>query len=163
MTSGPVASEEEDTETASHPEHHKHMKVTPFGNGSVHHGNMLHIKMDGPIESIEGAQQPTGFAVKIPGRKSLEAAGPLAARDSRIAAIKVSNDSAGAELTLAFKDGVPHYLVMAKGDTLVIALAPAGDVDKVADKDDKGARSEKNDKGDKGDKTAHHHKGAHKN
>ncbi len=137
------------TETPSHSEHHKHPKVTPFGNGSVHHGNILRLKMDGPIESIEGAQQPTGFAVKLPGRKSLEAAGPLAARDSRIAAAKVSNDSAGAELTLAFKDGVPHYQVMAKGDTLIIALAPAGDIDKVADKDDKGGKSAK------------HHKGAH--
>ena len=47
----------------------------------------------GAIESIEGAQQPTGFTVKIPGRKSLEAAAPLAARDSRIAAIKVTNEA----------------------------------------------------------------------
>ena len=74
--------------------------VAPFGNGPVHHGNVLRLKMDGPIEAIEGAQQPTGFTVKIPGRKSLEAAAPLAARDSRIAAIKVANDGAGAELTV---------------------------------------------------------------
>ena len=152
MTSGPVAATEDTEETSSHTDHHKQTKVTPFGNGSVHHGNILRLKMDGPIESIEGAQQPTGFAVKLPGRKSLEAAGPLATRDSRIAAIKVANDSAGAELTLAFKDGVPHYQVMAKGDTLIIALAPAGDLEKttVADKDDKGGKSAK------------HHKPAHK-
>jgi hypothetical protein len=151
MTSGPVASDEDTGETSSHTDHHKHTKITPFGNGSVHHGNILRLKMDGPIESIEGAQQPTGFAVKLPGRKSLEAAGPLATRDSRIAAIKVANDSAGAELTLAFKDGVPHYQVMAKGDTLIIALAPAGDLEKtVADKDDKGGKSAK------------HHKAVHK-
>lgn len=150
-TSGPVAAADDTEGTSSKAEHHKHVKVAPFGNGSVHHGNMLHLKMDGPIEAIEGAQQPTGFAVKLPGRKSLEAAGPLATRDSRIAAIKVSNDAAGAELTLAFKDGVPHYQVMARGDTLVIALAPAGDLDKtVADKDDKGGKSAK------------HHKSVHK-
>ncbi len=94
--------------------------------------NVLHLKLDGPIEAIEGAQQPTGFAIKIPGRKSLEAAAPLAARDSRIAAIKVSNDQAGAELTVAFRDGVPNYRVSARGDTLVIALAPAGALDKTA-------------------------------
>ncbi|HEY8040619.1 MAG TPA: PilZ domain-containing protein [Polyangiaceae bacterium] len=122
--------------------HKKHGKATPFGNGPVHHGNMLHIKMDGPIEALEGAQQPTGFAVKIPGRKSLEAAGPLASRDSRIAAIKVSNDPAGAELTVAFKDGVPNYQVSAHGDTLVIALAPEGALT-VAKKDEKGGKSPK--------------------
>ncbi|HSY25256.1 MAG TPA: PilZ domain-containing protein, partial [Polyangiaceae bacterium] len=64
--------------------HKKHVHVPPFGNGPVHHGNVLRLKMDAPIESLEGAQQPTGFAVKIPGRRSLEAAGPLAARDTRI-------------------------------------------------------------------------------
>ncbi len=122
--------------------HKKHGKVVPFGNGPVHHGNILHLKMDGPIDSIEGAQQPTGFAVKIPGRKSVEAAGPLAARDARIAAIKVANDGAGAELTVAFKDGVPNYQVSAKGDTLVVALAPAGALaDKTAKKDAKGGKS----------------------
>lgn len=99
-------------------------KVTPFGNGAVAHGNLLHIKMDGLIDSIEGAQQPTGFTVHLPGRRSLEAAGPLTARDGRIASVKVSNDPNGAELTLTFKDGVPNYQVRAKGDTLEIALAP---------------------------------------
>jgi hypothetical protein len=104
----------------------KHGKVTPFGNGPVAHGNILHLKMDGGIDQLQGAQQPTGFTVKVPGRKSLEAAGPLAARDSRIATVKVTNDPAGAELTLTFKDGVPNYQVRAKGDTLEIALAPMG-------------------------------------
>jgi hypothetical protein len=122
--------------------HHKHIHVTPFANGPVHHGNVLHLKMDGPIEAIEGASQPTGFAVKIPGRKSLEAAAPLAARDTRIAAIKVSNGSAGAELMVTFKDGVPTYRVSARGDTLVIALAPPGPVEgTVAKKDEKGGQS----------------------
>jgi hypothetical protein len=133
-------------EPSAHGLHHRHAHVTPFGNGPVHHGNVLHLKMDGPIESIEGAQQPTGFAVKLPGRKALEAAGPLAARDARIAAIKVSNDQAGAELTVTFRDGVPNYQVGARGDTLVIALAPAGALEKVADKDDKGGKSAKHGK-----------------
>jgi PilZ domain-containing protein len=127
--------------------HKRRGHVAPFGNGPVHHANVLRLKMDGPIDSIEGAQQPTGFVVKLPGRKSLEAAAPLAARDSRIAAIKVSNDLAGAELTVAFRDGVPNYQVSAHGDTLVIALAPAGTIDRgVADKDDKGSRSGKHTK-----------------
>jgi hypothetical protein len=132
--------------------HKKHPHPAPFGNGPVHHGNILHLKMDGAIDAIEGAQQPTGFTVKLPGRKSLEAAGPLAARDSRIATIKVSNDPAGAELTVVFKDGVPNYQVSGRGDTLVIAVAPAGTLDKtIAKKDEKGGKSPKH--------VRHHKKG----
>ena len=124
---------------AAEKKHVKPGKVTPFGNGPVAHGNILHLKMDGPIESIEGAQDPTGFTVHLPGRRAVEAAGPLAARDARIASVKVSNDpgGAGAELTLTFKDGVPHYQVRAKGDMLEIALAPIGK--SVAKKDGKPA------------------------
>ncbi len=105
---------------------HRAAHVAPFSNGAVSHGNVLRIKMDGAIEKIEGDSQPTGFTVVIPGRRSLEPAAPLAARDSRIASIRVTNDGPGAELTLAFKDGVPNYLVRAKNDTLEIVLAPAG-------------------------------------
>ncbi|HEX4445294.1 MAG TPA: hypothetical protein VH044_01100, partial [Polyangiaceae bacterium] len=138
---GQMASADDDS---TKPAHKKHLHVAPFGNGPVHHGNTLRLKMDGPIESIEGAQQPTGFIVKLPGRKSVEAAAPLAARDSRIAAIKVTNEGAGAELAVAFKDGVPNYQVMARGDTLVIALAPAGTIDDtMAKKDEKGSSKHK--------------------
>jgi hypothetical protein len=147
---GALAAADEPLDTT--PAHKKHLHVAPFGNGPVHHGNVLHLKLDGPIESIEGAQQPTGFEVKVPGRKAAEAAAPLAARDSRIAAIKVSNGTAGADLTVAFKDGVPNYQVSAHGDTLVIALAPVGAIDKVASKEEKGAKSEKSSKHKKADK-----------
>ncbi len=82
--------------------------------------------MDGAIEKIEGAAQATGFTVSVPARRSLEAAGPLAARDGRIASIRVSNDASGAELNVAFKDGVPNYVVRAKGDVLEIVLAAPG-------------------------------------
>jgi hypothetical protein len=101
-------------------------KVTPFGNGPVAHGNVLKIKMDGVVARIQGASQPSGFTVVIPGRHSLDAAGPLAARDPRIAAIHVSNEPAGAELTVTFKDGVPNYQVKARGDTLEMHLAKPG-------------------------------------
>jgi hypothetical protein len=176
--SGSLAAADEPLDGTGHG-HKKQPHVTPFGNGPVHHGNVLRLKMDGPIDVIEGAQQPTGFAVKLPGRKSLEAAAPLAARDARIAAIKVSNDPAGAALTMNFKDGVPNYMVSARGDTLVISLAPIGSPDKLAKNDDKGAKSskhrhekadksdrgerdEKNDKGDKGDKGDKADKADHK-
>jgi hypothetical protein len=104
-------------------------KVTPFGNGNVNHGNVLRLKMDGPIEKIQGALQPTGFLVTVPGRKSLEPAAPLAARDGRIASIKVANDGNGAELDVAFRDGVPQFQVRAKGDTLELVLAAPGKVE----------------------------------
>ena len=144
-SSGALASA--DSNDSSKPAHKKRVHVAPFGNGPVHHGNVLHLKMDAPIESIEGAQQPTGFTVKIPGRKAVEAAAPLAARDSRIAAIKVANDGPGAELTVAFKDGVPNYQVSARGDVLVISLAPVGPVDDtMAKKDEKGGKAAKHGK-----------------
>jgi hypothetical protein len=101
-------------------------KVPPFTNGAVTHGNVLRIKMDGAIDKIQGAAQPTGFTVVIPNRKSEEAAAPLAARDSRIAGINVSNNPSGAELTVNFKDGVPNYMVRAKGSYLEIVLAQGG-------------------------------------
>ncbi|AKU96747.1 hypothetical protein AKJ09_03411 [Labilithrix luteola] len=101
-------------------------KVTPFGNGPVGSGNVMRIKMDGAIEKIHGASQPSGFTVVIPGRLSLEAAAPLAAKDSRIAAIRMSNEPSGAELSVTFKDGVPNYQVRAKGDSLELVLAKAG-------------------------------------
>jgi hypothetical protein len=130
----------------------KRIHVPPFSNGPVHHGNVFRLKMDGAIEAIEGAQQPTGFTVKVPGRRSLEAAAPLAARDARIAAIKVSNDAAGAELTVAFKDGVPNYRVSAKGEELIIALAPAAPMpdETLAKKDEKGSKSPKHRKHEHG-------------
>jgi hypothetical protein len=127
----------------------KPVKVTPFVHGAVGHGNVLTIKMDGMIEKIQGAAQPTGFTVHIPGRKSVEAAAPLASKDPRIAAVKVTNDANGAELTMSFKDGVPHYQVRAKGDTLEIVLAQPGKTadKKVAKKGDKAPKKKGHDKG----------------
>jgi hypothetical protein len=46
----------------------------------------------------------------------------------------VTNEGSGSELDLAFKDGVPSYLVRAKGDTLEIVLAAPG---KMSDDKDK--------------------------
>jgi hypothetical protein len=103
-------------------------KAVPFGNGPVTHGNVLKIKMDGPVGFIQGASQPSGFTVVLPGRKSLDAAGPLASKDPRIAAIRISNETGGAELSVTFKDGVPNYQVKAHGDTLEMHLAKPGHV-----------------------------------
>lgn len=104
----------------------KNGKPAPFTNGSVGtHGNVIRIKMDGQIAAIQGASQPTGFTVVIPSRKSMDAAGPLASKDPRIAQLKVANEPTGAELSVTFKDGVPNYAVRAKGDVLELVLAKA--------------------------------------
>lgn len=97
----------------------------PFGTPSVKKGTKMVLKLDGPVTEIRGLQMPNGFVVSVPNRKSLEAAGPLAAKDPRIGSAKVVNQSAGAELTIAFKDGAtaPTYIVKAKGDALEIVLA----------------------------------------
>lgn len=125
------------------------IKVAPFSYGNVARGNLLRLKMDGAIEKIQGAQQPTGFTVHIPGRRSLEPAAPLAARDARIGSIKVVNDPGGAELAVTFKDGVPSYTVRAKGDQLEIVLASPNAVaakDGAAKKDDKPTKVAKRDR-----------------
>jgi hypothetical protein len=124
----PTDSELTPVPAAEEPGHKKPGHVTPFGSGPVAHGNLLHIKMDGTIDKIEGASTPTGFTVVIPSRRSLEAAAPLAARDARIASMRITNEAHGAELAVTFKDGVPNYQVRAKGDTLEIVLAVPGKV-----------------------------------
>jgi hypothetical protein len=99
-------------------------KPAPFTNGPVGaHPTVLKIKMDGAIDSVQGAPQPTGFTVVIPNRKSIEPTASLADKDARISAVTVSNEPTGAELSVSFKDGVPNYIVRAHGDTLELVLA----------------------------------------
>jgi hypothetical protein len=99
-------------------------KPVPFTNGPVGaHPTIIKIKMDGMIEGILGATQPTGFTVVTPNRKSMDPTNALADRDARIANVQVSNEPSGAEFAVTFKDGVPNYLVRAHGDTLELVLA----------------------------------------
>ena len=104
-------------------------KVAPFGHGKVAHATVLRMKTDGEITAIHGARTPTGFTVTVPGRRSMESSAGLAGRDARIASVKITNGSKGSELAFQFKDGVPPYLVRAKGHDLQISLgrAPSGD------------------------------------
>ena len=95
----------------------------PFGNTSVKKGTRMVLRLDGPVSELRGAQTPNGFIVAVPNRKSLEAAGPLAAKDARITSAKVVNQAGGAELTIAFKDSTPNYIVRAKGDAIEIVLS----------------------------------------
>jgi hypothetical protein len=117
---GESASAVDDSETES-----QHGKAQSFGHGNVSHGTVIHLKMDGNIERIQGAMQPTGFTVVIPKRRSLTSAGALSKQDRRIGQLKLTNDNNGSELNIAFKDGVPPYLVRAKKDVLEVVLGNA--------------------------------------
>jgi hypothetical protein len=101
-------------------------KPTPFTNGAVGaHPTIIKIKMDGPVEGIQGETQPTGFTIVTPNRKVLDPATSLASKDPRLEGVRVSNEGGGAEFTVTFKDGVPNYVVRAHGDTLEMVLAKA--------------------------------------
>jgi hypothetical protein len=106
-------------------------KVIPFTNGTVgSHPNIIKVKMDGPIEGIQGASQPTGFTVVTPNRKAAETNGALASKDPRIEIMKVANEAGGAEFNVKFKEGVPNYVVRAHGDTLEFVLAKSSGTSK---------------------------------
>src|SRR5690606_7039608 len=95
-----------------------------FGNGPLDPQPLvMRLRMDGPVEKILGASQPTGFTVVVPKRKTLEPDAPLARSDARIASMRVANEPSGAELSVSFKDGVPNYQVRARGETLEIVVA----------------------------------------
>lgn len=101
-------------------------RPAPFTNGAVGtRPTVIRIKMDGPVERILGASQPTGFTVVIPNRMAVDPTDTLADKDPRISDVDASNEPTGAELNVSFKDGVPNYVVRARGDTLEVLLARA--------------------------------------
>jgi hypothetical protein len=106
-------------------------KAAPFGHGNVTGGKVLRIKMDGNITRIQGAMQPTGFTVVVPKRKSVTASASLLKQDKRFHQVSVSNEGNGAEINVSFKDGVPPYLVRAKGDTLEVVLGKSQESDEL--------------------------------
>ncbi|WP_437970630.1 PilZ domain-containing protein [Sorangium sp. So ce260] len=93
-----------------------------WGQGSVRNPTVLKLKMDGPIEELNGAAGAMGFTVSLPDRRALSSGSGLARKDKRIASVRVVNTPHGAEITLQFKDGVPAYKAKARGDRLEIAL-----------------------------------------
>ncbi|MCK6588945.1 MAG: PilZ domain-containing protein [Polyangiaceae bacterium] len=104
-----------------------------YGQGKVRNPIVLRIKMDGPVETLNGAAGAMGFTISMPGRRSLSSSSELARKDKRIASLQVVNNAHGAEVTVQFKDGIPAYRARAKGDKLEIALGTAG-LKKVASK-----------------------------
>ncbi len=112
-----------------------------WGQGSVAHPVTLKLKMDGPIERINGAAGAMGFTISLPDRRSVSSTTDLARKDKRLSSVNVINTSHGAEVTLQFKDGVPPYLAKVKGDRLEIALGTEHGAKKVAKKKHDGDKS----------------------
>ncbi|HVJ94961.1 MAG TPA: PilZ domain-containing protein [Labilithrix sp.] len=106
-------------------------KPVPFTNGPVGaRPTIIKIKMDGPIEGIQGATQPTGFTIVTPNRLAMDSASSLTSKDPRLENVRISNEASGAEFTVSFKDGVPNYIVRARGETLEFVLARASGHDR---------------------------------
>lgn len=105
-----------------------------WGQGAVSHPITLKLKMDGPIERINGAAGAMGFTISLPDRRSVSSTTDLARKDKRLSSVNIVNTSHGAEVTLQFKDGVPPYLAKVKGDRLEIALGSDHGSKKVAKK-----------------------------
>jgi hypothetical protein len=124
-----------------------HGRPTPFKNGNVgSHPTIIKIKMDGPVEGIQGAAQPTGFTVVTPNRKVMDPTTSLASKDPRLENVRVANEPNGAEFTVSFKDGVPNYIVRAHGDTLELVLARASGHDKAEANASSGSKKKKSKK-----------------
>jgi hypothetical protein len=100
-------------------------KPAPFGHGKVEHPLVLRIKTDGNIADFRGVRSAAGFTLTMPGRRTLDTGSALAARDSRIASVRVANNAKGSELTFQFKGGVPSYLVSPNGRDLQLSLGRA--------------------------------------
>ncbi|WP_437680989.1 PilZ domain-containing protein [Sorangium sp. So ce131] len=117
MPGGPGADEDDEASGGDEQE-----DAREWGQGVVRNPVVLKLKMDGPIEELNGAAGAMGFTVSLPDRRALSSGSGLARKDKRIASVRVVNTAHGAEVTLQFKDGVPAYKARAKGDRLEIAL-----------------------------------------
>ncbi|WP_438029281.1 PilZ domain-containing protein [Sorangium sp. So ce233] len=120
-----------------------------WGQGTVRNPVVLKLKMDGPIDELNGAAGAMGFTVSLPERRALSSGTGLARKDKRIASVRVVNTPHGAEITLQFKDGVPAYKAKARGDRLEISLG-RDEPKKVASKSKSKKDDDKKKKGEKG-------------
>jgi hypothetical protein len=90
--------------------------VGPWGHGHVHKPTIHRLRLDAAGSAIQGAINPTGFTVVIPGRKVMESGRSIARRDKRIARVSTSNTAGGAQISFKFRDGVPGYRVRLRHD-----------------------------------------------
>ena len=100
--------------------------VKPWGRGRMRTPTIHRIRLDGKGSKIQGAINPTGFTVVVPGRKTMESGKGIAKRDKRIARVRTRNTSTGAQVSFQFKDGVPGYRVRLRKDFVEILISAPG-------------------------------------
>jgi hypothetical protein len=97
--------------------------VAPWGRGKMHMPTIQRLRLDAPGAEIRGVVDPTGFTVLIPDRKLMEQGAAIAKRDARISRIRTTNIPGGAQLRIAFRDGVPGYRVRLRRDYLELLIS----------------------------------------
>lgn len=114
--------------------------VAPWGRGKMHLPTIQRLRLDAPGAEIRGVVDPTGFTVLIPDRKLMEQGAAIAKRDARISRIRTTNIPGGAQLRIAFRDGVPGYRVRLRRDYLEILLSAPEEKAKASAKSTKSAK-----------------------
>jgi hypothetical protein len=108
--------------------------VAPWGRGKMHMPTIQRLRLDAPGAEIRGVVDPTGFTVLIPDRKLMEQGAAIAKRDARISRIRTTNIPGGAQLRIAFRDGVPGYRVRLRRDYLELLISAPEEKPKTATK-----------------------------
>ena len=99
--------------------------VEPWGRGKMQTPTIHRLRLDGAGAAIQGAINPTGFTVVIPGRKLMESGAAIEKRDKRIAHVRARNGTSGALISFQFRDGVPSYRVRLRRDFVEILISSA--------------------------------------
>lgn len=95
----------------------------PFGEGEVPNGRVFTLRMNGPVELVEGETRDNGFTVRVPGRLALDRASPIATSHSAVSRAMILNRGGYAELTIDFLPGLsPRYQVRGRDNTLEVTL-----------------------------------------
>jgi hypothetical protein len=100
-------------------------EVPAWGRGKMHLPTIHRIRLDGPGAAINGAVDPMGFTILIPGRKLMEQGAGLAKRDSRFARVRTTNTPGGAQVRIAFNGTVPAYRVRLRRDYIELLISAA--------------------------------------
>jgi hypothetical protein len=116
-------------------------QVAPWGRGKVRMPTIHRLRLDAPGGAIQGATDPTGFTVLVPGRKVMESGKPISKRDKRIARVRTSNTSGGAQVAFQFRDGVPAYRVRLRKDYVEFLISAPQKSPKSRDKNAAKSRS----------------------
>ncbi len=101
--------------------------VPPWGHGKLDSPTVYRLRLDKPGSALQGAINPTGFTVMLPGVKVMESTKSIMKADTRIARVKSKNSSSGAEISFQFKDGIPGYKVRLRKDYVEFFISkPSG-------------------------------------